>query len=124
MEAIVVESSGAQLLREITELARAARMPQAAQRLALDLADALARQPELLPDFFQRVRAAVLQAEAQPQNARLASGQRAEHFLNLFAQEVLVGDLRGGRCGEVFDKAAELAVFLFPDRALEAHGAP
>jgi len=61
-------------------------MPQPPQRLALDLPDALARQPELLPDLFQRVAASVLQAEAQPQNARLTRGERGEQFFYLFAQ--------------------------------------
>ena len=42
----------------------AAGMAQFAQRLGFDLADAFARHGEVLADFFERVLAAVLQAEA------------------------------------------------------------
>jgi hypothetical protein len=58
-----------------------ARMAQAAQGFALDLADALAGQAELLPDLFERVGAPVIQPKAQAQDARLARGQGIEHCL-------------------------------------------
>ena len=47
-------------------------MAQLPQRLGLDLPDALARDREVLAHFFQRVLAAILQAEPQPDNLLLA----------------------------------------------------
>jgi len=49
---------------EGAELVGARRVPQLAQRFALDLADALAGEGEQLAHFFERVLAAVLQPEA------------------------------------------------------------
>src|SRR5690348_6666093 len=63
------------LLLEIEEgakLFRPRRMPQLAQRLGLDLADALAGHVELLADFFQRVVGVHVDAEAHPQHLGLA----------------------------------------------------
>ena len=48
------------------------------QRLVLDLADALAADPQLLADFGQRVLVAIVQAEAQPQHQLLARGERIQ----------------------------------------------
>ena len=56
-------------------------MAQLAQRLRLDLADALARDVELLADFLQRVVGVHLDAEAHAQHLRLARRQRVEHVL-------------------------------------------
>ena len=47
-------------------------LAQLAERLALDLADALARQAEAVADLLQRHRILAVQAEAQPQHGRLA----------------------------------------------------
>ena len=58
---------------------RPRRMPQLAQRLRLDLPDALARHLEALSDLFQRVLGAILQAEAHLDHALLARGQGAQH---------------------------------------------
>ncbi len=69
------------ILQIIFQLPAAARMAQAAQGAAFDLADALAGQAELLADLFQRVALAVYQAEAQAQDALLTRGQRAQHLL-------------------------------------------
>ena len=58
-----------------------------AQRLRLDLADALAGDLELLPDFFERAAAAIVEAEAQVQHFPLAHGQRVEHVLHLLFEQ-------------------------------------
>ena len=42
------------LLKEIAQHFAAARVPELAQRLRLDLADALARHAETLPDLLER----------------------------------------------------------------------
>src|SRR5438045_2994425 len=53
---------------ERLEPLRARRVAQLAQRLGLDLADALARDLEVLADLFQRVVALLADAEAHAQN--------------------------------------------------------
>jgi hypothetical protein len=47
------------LSQVVAQLAAAARMAQATQGFALDLPDALSREPEFLADFFQCVAASV-----------------------------------------------------------------
>src|SRR3989304_587338 len=76
----------------IAQLPRPARGGQAAEGFAPALADALARQAELLPNLFQRVGAAVVQAEAQPQDARFARAERREDLFDLLPQQ---GRIRG-----------------------------
>ncbi len=61
-------------------------MPELAQRLGLDLPDALPGNPEALPHFLQRPLVAVDQAEAQLQDAALARGQGIQDVLHLGAQ--------------------------------------
>src|SRR3546814_15942098 len=64
------------LVEERTQVVRAARMAQLAQRLGLDLANALAGDVELLADFFERVVGVHVDAEAHPQPLGLTRGQR------------------------------------------------
>ena len=59
----------------IAQMPAARRMAQLAQGLGLDLTDPLARDVEVLADFFQRVVLAVAQAEAHLQHLTLALGQ-------------------------------------------------
>ncbi len=61
---------------EGAQLARTRRMTQLAQRFRFDLADAFARDGERLADFFERVLAAVVQAEAHLDDFFLARRQR------------------------------------------------
>ena len=67
------------LVQEILELLAAAGVAQLAQRLGLDLADALARDVELLADLFERTGTAVLNAEAELQDLFLARCEGGEH---------------------------------------------
>ena len=103
----------------IAQLAATAGMAQAVQRLVLDLADALAGQAELLPHLFQRVAAAVVQAKAQAQDARLARRQGGQDVVQLVLQQVLVGRVR--RRGRVFvrDKASQFAVLFLAHRLFQ-----
>src|ERR1700730_13508413 len=83
-------------------------MPQLPQRLGFDLADAFAGYCERLPDFFERVLAAIFQAEAHLDYFFFAGGQRAEDLSGLVF-EVHVDHGFGGRnYGAVFDKVAEV----------------
>src|SRR5437773_3438402 len=65
---------------EAAQAARAARMTELAQRLRLDLADALARDRKARPDLLERVVRALPDAEAQPQYLLLARRERGEHL--------------------------------------------
>ena len=62
-------------LEERLQPVRPAGVAQFAQRLGFDLADAFARDGELLADFFERVLAAVLQAEAHLDDLLFARAQ-------------------------------------------------
>src|SRR5213078_4589952 len=64
--------------REAAQAARAARMTELAQRLRLDLADALARDRKARPDLLERVVRALPDAEAQPQHLLLPRRERGE----------------------------------------------
>ena len=88
---------GAALLEEITQLARPTRVAQLAERLRLDLPDALAGHAEVLADLFQRATAAVLQPEPQLQHAPFTIAQRAQHVFHLLAQELERRRLRRSR---------------------------
>src|SRR5438552_18752721 len=64
--------------REAAQAARAARMTELAQRLRLDLADALARDRKARPDLLERVVRALPDAEAQPQHLLLPRRERGD----------------------------------------------
>src|SRR5260370_39436519 len=74
------------LLEIVFQLLAPARMPQLAQRLGLDLPDALPGHPEALPHFFQRPLVPVDQAEAQLQHAALTRRERVQDVLHLGAK--------------------------------------
>src|SRR5262245_32083763 len=69
-----------------------------AERLALDLPYALARQAQPLADLFQRLRLFVVQAEAHPQHGRLAFVHLVEQVKNV-VQIVSLDHLRVRRLG-------------------------
>src|SRR2546428_9779411 len=78
-------------LEKAPELLRARWVPELAQRLGLDLSDALAGDREVLPDLLQRVLATVGEAEAEPQHLLLARGERSEeHTSELQSRSELV----------------------------------
>src|SRR5262249_4399255 len=81
---------------EALELLAAARVPELAQRLRPDLADALARALEVLTDFFERVIALLADTEAHAQDLLLARRQRLEDLPRLLG-EVHVDDRLGRR---------------------------
>ena len=64
---------------EGAELARAGGVPQLAERLGFDLADALAGESEQLAHFLKRVLAAVFQPEADLDDLFLAWGERLQY---------------------------------------------
>src|SRR5262247_2457203 len=73
-------------LEEAPELLRARRMAQLAERLGLDLPDALARDGEILADLLERVLAPVREAEAEAQDLFLARRQRVQDLVRRLAR--------------------------------------
>src|ERR671935_2440922 len=66
-----------------------AQRAEPGERLALELADALPRQVELVPDRLERPRLA-LEAEPQLEDAPLALGKRVERLADVLAAERLL----------------------------------
>src|SRR5688572_8657131 len=94
-------------------------MAQLAQRLRLDLPYPFARYREVLAHFFERVLAAVADAEAHLDDLLFARRQRLQHRLGLFLQIEVDDRFRRRHGGAVLDEVAEVRIFLFADRRLE-----
>src|SRR3989442_11391851 len=98
------------ILDEGLEVAPAQRMAQLAERLGLDLPDALAGDREALADLFQRVLALFADAEPQPEDLLLLRRQRGQRPLHL-GREILTQQRVVRRASRlVLEKIAELAV--------------
>src|SRR4051794_6764147 len=103
----------------VLELPAPARVPQLAQRLRLDLADALTGDVELLADLLERACAPVLEAEPQLEDTTLAAGQRVEDGFDLLLQQLVRRRLGRGERPAILDEVAEVGVLLLADRRLE-----
>ena len=88
-------------------------MAQLAQRLGLDLADAFARDVELLADLLERAGTAVLDAEAELEDLLLARGEGGEHVHKLLLQQRERRGLARLARALIGDEVAKVAVFLF-----------
>src|SRR5258708_37805310 len=107
------------LLQVVAELLRARRVAKLAQRLGLDLADALAGDAEALAHLFQRPLVAVDQPETQLQHAPFARRERVEYVFDLRVQHRERGGI-GRRDGlAVLHEVAEVGVLLLTDRGFE-----
>ena len=73
---------GAQLLTP-------AGMAELPQRLRLDLADPLAGDAKLLPNFLERSGMTVVKTKAKLEHPALAIGQRRQHAVYLLLQQLL-----------------------------------
>src|SRR5271157_5932327 len=69
----------ASIVQKTSQFSGARRMFQFAQRLGLDLADAFARDRELLADFLERMVGVHADAESHAQHALLARGEGSQH---------------------------------------------
>src|SRR6266446_6931337 len=109
------------LLQVVAELLRARRVAQLAQRLGLDLADALTSHAEALAHLFQRPLVAVDQPETQLQHAPLPRRERVQNVLHFGVQHGQRGSI-GRRDGlAVLHEVAEVGVLLLTDRSLEGN---
>src|SRR2546427_7600702 len=84
------------ILDEGLEVAPAQRMAQLAERLGLDLPDALARHREALADLFERVLPLFADAEPEAEDLLLLRRQRGQRALDL-GREVLTHQRVVGR---------------------------
>src|SRR5438128_2216749 len=113
------ESAEVLIIQKAAQLAAAARVLELAQRLGLDLADALARHRELLADLFQRVVGIHADAEAHAQHALFAWRQGRQDAGGGLAQ---IGLNRGVDRQDrvlVLDEIAEVGVLLVADRSFQ-----
>src|SRR3954470_2677408 len=103
------------------EPVRALALAELRHDLALDLADALAGQPEVLADLVERAGLAVVQAVAQPDDLLLAVVQRREDPAQVVLQQARDHGALGVRRLGVFDEVAQWGVLLGADRHVQAY---
>src|SRR2546427_2906101 len=113
------EFTASRLLQVIPEFLAAGRVAELAQRLGLDLRDALAGHPEPLADLFQRALVAVDQSKPQLQHAPLPRRERVEHVLDLGMQHRERRGIGWRDRLAVLDEVTEVGVLLLSDRRLE-----
>ena len=107
-------------VEKAAQFARVARVFELAQRLGLDLADALAGHRELLPDLFEGVIGVHADAEAHAQDALLARRQRRQDPRRRLAQIGLDGGVEWQDGILVLDEITEMGILLVADRGFEA----
>src|SRR5437867_10156462 len=100
---------------EGAELPGARRMAQLAERLRLDLPDALACDREALADLFQRVLAAVADAKPHLDHLLFTRRERLQHRVGLFLQVQIDDGVGGGHDLAILDEIAKMRIFLFAD---------
>jgi uncharacterized membrane protein len=107
------------VLQKRAQAVAAAGMAQLAQSFGLDLADSLARDGEILAHLFQRVLAAVFQAEPHLDDLLFARRERLQHLRGLLPQVQI--DHRVGRRDAVLvdDEVAQVRLFLLADGRFE-----
>jgi hypothetical protein len=97
------------------QLPDARGVPHFAERLGFDLPDALARDPELAADFFERARVAISKAEPQLQHFSFAFGQAAKHVAQFVAEQAKARYVERTFGGLVFDEISEVCVVAVAD---------
>ncbi len=96
-------------------------MAQLAQRLGFDLADALARDLEVLTHLFERVVGLLADAEAHAQDLLLARRQRREHLPRLLGQVHRDDGVGGRQDALVLDEVTEARVVFLADGRVQRH---
>ena len=94
-------------------------MPQLAQGLRLDLADALAGYRELLADLLEGVVGVHADAEAHAQHALFARRERGQHARRRLAQVRLDRGVYRQQRRLVLDEVAEVRILVIADRRFE-----
>src|SRR5262245_16850493 len=96
------------------------RVTQLAERLGLELPDALAGHLEVLTHLLERVVRLLADAEPHPEHLLLARGERGQHLPGLLGQVHVDHRVRGRDQALVLDEVAEVGILLLADRGLEA----
>src|SRR6185437_4507103 len=115
----ILPGGGGSLLRVAKRL-RFGKALELLQRVVLDLADALAGDPECADDLLERAGLLALQAEAQLDHLALALGQRVERAVDVLAPQRHRRRIERGDGLLVGDEVAQLGLLLLADRLLEA----
>src|SRR6266404_9815411 len=107
------------IIEEAPERPGPARMLELTQCLGLDLADAFARQRELLADLLQRVVLVHADAEAHAKNALLARREQGKRARRGVAQIRLDDGVNRRDRIPVLDEIAEVGILLVADRGFQ-----
>src|SRR5579859_439171 len=94
-------------------------MAQLAQRLGLDLPDALTSHGERLAHFFQGVLAAIFQAKAHLDDLLFARGQGTQNVSGLLLEVHIDHGLGRRDHSAVFDEVAKMRIFFLANRGLQ-----
>src|SRR5260370_33670742 len=115
----IEETASQRTLEKRADVAGARWVAQFAQRLGLNLANALTREREHLADFFEGARIAGLKPKTHADDAFFAGIELLQHGGHRLLQAEADGCIRWRGHGLVFDEIAQVSVFLFADRSLE-----
>src|SRR5258706_11206309 len=115
----IEETASQRAFEKRADVAGARWVAQFAQRLGLNLANALTRDREHLADFFEGARIAVLKPKTHADDAFFAGIELLQHGGHRLLQAEADGRIRWRRHGLFFDEIAQLSVFLFADTSLE-----
>src|SRR5438270_5955515 len=94
-------------------------MSQFPQRLGFDLADAFARNRKRLPDFFERMLAAVLKPKSHLDYFFFARNQRAQDLSRLVIQVHVEHRLGRRDHAAIFNEVDQVRIFLFANRRFQ-----
>src|SRR5512133_3407929 len=96
-------------------------MTHLAQSLRFNLTDALTSHIELLADFFQSPRAAVIESETQAQDLFFPWRQTLKDLEQLLFEQGKGSLISRRRRVIIGDEVAQMAVFLFADRFFQGN---
>src|SRR5947208_16930484 len=94
-------------------------MAKLAKRLGLDLPDAFPCQLEFPANLLQRMNAAVVNAETEPQDAPFLFVEAGENVLNGVLEEALFSVIKRLLCLGILDEIAEHCVAFCAHRGVE-----
>src|SRR5215471_9805312 len=117
----IEETASQRTFEKRADVAGARWVAQFAQRLGLNLANALTRDGKHLADFFEGALIAVLKSKTHADYAFFARAELLQHGGHRLLQAEADGGLRWRDEGLVFDEIAQVSVFLLADRGLERY---
>src|SRR5690242_9957487 len=118
-QSLFMDAASPRILIERADQTGTGGMTEFAQSFGFNLADALAGDGKRVPDFFEGAGIAVFKAKAHTDNALFPRIQMLQHGGDIFLKAEADSSVRRGGHGLIFNKVAEVGLFLFPDRRLE-----